>query len=470
MPSVKKLEMSGASKVVFRNYIGSDLDLELSGASSVRGIISLSNTLTVDSSGASEIKLEGTVKNAEVEISGASSIKCLDLLIAQNLDLEASGASNAKLIANGRIKAKLSGASSFKYGGGCQKHKNQFFWSIKVEGVVNFFQIHKRNVIYIVILCNLTKPTMTNIPISKSDPFTKKFNLEWESLSGNNFYEKVLNGTINMVSTKPNINRLFLTANNLDGKDYLILRHPNKDYMLDIGDKFYILFENNEVLEFDIEKKSYHLYNNLSDIYKQVYENRILLYKEDLENLSQNLIKDWRILTSGNRKIEGMRPFGGKHHEYNNKESLQIALKSLFIDYNKIVGAIENYEPLSKLDFKDEISLTEVCHLYLMKDLANGYYKIGISNNPEYREKTLQSEKPTIELITSKGFTKRKIALAMTILKKKTFAKKKPIQCMGFWVYKSKCYCCKRSAISLYSLALASLPVAEKILDRVFAA
>ena len=33
-----------------------------------------------------------------------------------------------------------------------------------------------------------------------------------------------------------------------------------------------------------------------------------------------------------------------------------------------------------------------------------------------------------------------------------------------------KFYCCKRSAISLYSLALASLPVAEKILDRVFAA
>lgn len=104
MPSVQKLEMSGASKVVFRDYKDSDLELELSGASSVRGIIALSNTLTVDFSGASDIKLEGTVKNAEVEISGASSIKCLDLLIAQNLDLEASGASNAKLIANGRIK------------------------------------------------------------------------------------------------------------------------------------------------------------------------------------------------------------------------------------------------------------------------------------------------------------------------------------------------------------------------------
>ncbi len=123
MPSVQKLEMSGASKVVFRDYKDSDLDLELSVASSVRGIIALSNTLMVDYSGASDIKLEGTVKNADVEISGASSIKCLDLLIAQNLALEASGASNAKLIANGRIKAKLSGASSFKYGGDAKNIK-----------------------------------------------------------------------------------------------------------------------------------------------------------------------------------------------------------------------------------------------------------------------------------------------------------------------------------------------------------
>ncbi|MDA0316333.1 MAG: DUF2807 domain-containing protein [Bacteroidetes bacterium] len=45
MPSVQKLEMSGASKVVFRDNKDSDLELELSGASSVRGIIALSNIL-----------------------------------------------------------------------------------------------------------------------------------------------------------------------------------------------------------------------------------------------------------------------------------------------------------------------------------------------------------------------------------------------------------------------------------------
>lgn len=38
-------------------------------------------------------------------------------------------------------------------------------------------------------------------------------------------------------------------------------------------------------------------------------------------------------------------------------------------------------------------------NLYLMKDEANGFIKVGISNTPEYRERTLQSEKPTIVMI-----------------------------------------------------------------------
>ena len=37
--------------------------------------------------------------------------------------------------------------------------------------------------------------------------------------------------------------------------------------------------------------------------------------------------------------------------------------------------------------------------VYVMQDTANGYYKIGVSDNPSYRERTLQSEKPTIELL-----------------------------------------------------------------------
>lgn len=52
------------------------------------------------------------------------------------------------------------------------------------------------------------------------------------------------------------------------------------------------------------------------------------------------------------------------------------------------------------------------CWVYLMHDLANNAYKIGISNNPEYRERTLQSEKPSIEKIAAKQFPTRDIARA----------------------------------------------------------
>ena len=45
-----------------------------------------------------------------------------------------------------------------------------------------------------------------------------------------------------------------------------------------------------------------------------------------------------------------------------------------------------------------------------MIDIINNYHKIGISNKPDYREKTLQSEKPTIEMLCSKRFPNRKIA------------------------------------------------------------
>ena len=37
--------------------------------------------------------------------------------------------------------------------------------------------------------------------------------------------------------------------------------------------------------------------------------------------------------------------------------------------------------------------------VYVMIDKNTGYYKIGRSKNPQYRERTLQSEKPTIEML-----------------------------------------------------------------------
>jgi hypothetical protein len=54
-------------------------------------------------------------------------------------------------------------------------------------------------------------------------------------------------------------------------------------------------------------------------------------------------------------------------------------------------------------------SLHDEVYVYLMVDTTNNFYKIGISNHPEYRERTLQSEKPTIEMICCKKFPTREL-------------------------------------------------------------
>lgn len=67
----------------------------------------------------------------------------------------------------------------------------------------------------------------------------------------------------------------------------------------------------------------------------------------------------------------------------------------------------------------------DACYVYLMLDTSTGYYKIGMSNNPEYRERTLQSEKPTIVKLCAKEFPNRAIAGAFESALHKTFESKR---------------------------------------------
>ena len=73
-------------------------------------------------------------------------------------------------------------------------------------------------------------------------------------------------------------------------------------------------------------------------------------------------------------------------------------------DYNFIFKDIFNTQ---------NIKIEQSCYLYLMQDLSTMLYKIGISKTPIYREKTLQSEKPSINMIYSKEFIDRKTAYFM---------------------------------------------------------
>lgn len=65
----------------------------------------------------------------------------------------------------------------------------------------------------------------------------------------------------------------------------------------------------------------------------------------------------------------------------------------------------ENFICTKDKDFEPYIE--PETYLYLMKDTSTGYTKIGISNKPGYREKTLQGEKPTIELLAAWKATRK---------------------------------------------------------------
>lgn len=68
------------------------------------------------------------------------------------------------------------------------------------------------------------------------------------------------------------------------------------------------------------------------------------------------------------------------------------------------------YDDINSDYYGDSFNDSEPCYTYLMQDATNGYYKIGMSKNPEYRERTLQSEKPTISLHCFKRFHTRQEA------------------------------------------------------------
>lgn len=77
----------------------------------------------------------------------------------------------------------------------------------------------------------------------------------------------------------------------------------------------------------------------------------------------------------------------------------------------ELLNAVRQEKVKQKLS--ESVKEDEACFVYVMEDTANGYHKIGISNNPKYREHTLQSEKPSIELLFAKKFPTRKMAEAL---------------------------------------------------------
>ena len=178
------------------------------------------------------------------------------------------------------------------------------------------------------------------------------------------------------------------------------------DEKLRKGDCISLRFENNQILDYLIQNEPMKT-DPLEGVFTYMYY--FTLYKEDLQLLIDCPLDSYRITYLYNRLPAQTNP----------NESLLLigddAAGEISSYANYFLNALErlvpNYElPQRKINSSADVYEFNWCYVYLMKDVSNGYYKIGISNTPEYREKTLQSEKPTIELLACKQFPTRKIA------------------------------------------------------------
>lgn len=119
MPALEAVEFSGASKANVARFSNvKNMDIEVSGASQVTMSVA-SPKVAVEVSGASSLTLNGEGDVLTGEVSGASSLKGRDFS-AKTVNIDASGASSAAIVASNTVNAEASGASSIRYSGGAK--------------------------------------------------------------------------------------------------------------------------------------------------------------------------------------------------------------------------------------------------------------------------------------------------------------------------------------------------------------
>jgi putative autotransporter adhesin-like protein len=116
-PEFRHFEASGACEIISENKITSPstIDIDVSGASGINLELN-APAVKADLSGACNVTLKGETKNLDLNGSGASKFYCFDLL-AEDVDVEISGAGHADVSASVKLAVGVSGAGTVKYKG-----------------------------------------------------------------------------------------------------------------------------------------------------------------------------------------------------------------------------------------------------------------------------------------------------------------------------------------------------------------
>ncbi len=116
-PSFNHFEASGASDIYSENKISciNEISINATGASSIKMELNAPK-VEAELTGASHISLKGETKTFSADGSGASGLKCFELM-TEETDVELSGASNAEVFASIKLNVHVSGAADVKYKG-----------------------------------------------------------------------------------------------------------------------------------------------------------------------------------------------------------------------------------------------------------------------------------------------------------------------------------------------------------------
>ncbi|MEI9807523.1 MAG: DUF2807 domain-containing protein [Bacteroidota bacterium] len=116
-PVFNDIEASGACKVISENMLTASgkMEIRVSGASEAKLEVKAPN-ISAELSGASGITLTGETKDFSLDGDGASHAMCFSLM-AENVNIDVSGASNAEVFASVKLEVDASGASEVLYKG-----------------------------------------------------------------------------------------------------------------------------------------------------------------------------------------------------------------------------------------------------------------------------------------------------------------------------------------------------------------
>lgn len=228
---------------------------------------------------------------------------------------------------------------------------------------------------------------------------------------------------------------IYVNFEHIGNINFLTIRYTRKDINLNKKSILHLLLEDGSVI----------MLTPTSNPIKHIEcpSNSIIKYTLSLDNLKlleeKKFIK-WQIINEDGLQISsgnndcciGKKKFYECCYEIDDTNNILLNLsqdvfQDFIKDFNKLIKENTPKEELQQKEETNEIlsNKNDTCFVYLMIDTTNNFHKIGISNNPKYREHTLQSDKPTIELIIAKEYPTRLIAEAIEFALHKAYSNKR---------------------------------------------